>query len=252
MIEPFPVAFLGYVTKIAKARAEHVAPPPIPPEDRKLYEEWQQRQRLNDFAGRCRYDSANGAMPAPSNHRVIFFGDSITELWGAGAPDLFKEDIWDRGIGGQSTTQMLARFRADVIDLHPQVVHILGGTNDIAGNTGPTTLAWVEANIESMVELAQAHHIRVVIGAVPPASHFDWMPSVKPADTIVMLNHWLADYAKRQGLIFVDYHTPLDDAHGGFREELSDDGVHPNRAGYSIMTPLALKAIEAARAQRIR
>lgn len=248
-VEPIPPAVIAFVAETAKAKAERRPAPVAPPEGVKLYNDWQQRQLLADFGGLCRYHRANATLAPASDHRAVFFGDSITELWGMTMPDLFKDDRVNRGISGQTTMQMVDRFRADVVDLHPKVVHIIAGTNDIAGNTGPTTLAWVEGNIATMVELAQAHHIRVVLGAVPPAAKFDWRPELTPAATVIAYNRWLADYAHQKGLVFVDYHAALDDGHGGIRAGLSDDGVHPTPAGYALMRPLALKAIAQAEAR---
>lgn len=176
-------------------------------------------------------------------NRVLFFGDSITELWRLDTPDFFTDDIIDRGISGQTTQQMLVRFRADVIDVKPVTVHIMAGTNDIAGNTGPTSLPWIEANIETMVEMAQAHGIKVILGAIPPAARFAWRPDLTPAATIVAYNLWLRDYATRKRLAFIDYYRLLDDGHGGFTARFSADGVHPNAAGYKLMTGLARVAI---------
>jgi len=245
-LEPMPAGVMAYLAKAAAARTQH-QPAPTPPADQlEAYNDWQQRQLVNDFAGHCRYATANAGLPAASDHRVVFFGDSITELWRSSVPELFQNDIVGRGVSGQTTPQMLDRFRADVIDLHPQLVHILAGVNDIAGNTGPTRLDWIEGNIESMVELAQAHHIRVVIAAALPASQFSWRAGLAPAEIIRAYDDWLADLARRKGLVYVDYYTPLDDGHGGMKPGLSSDGVHPTPAGYAIMTPLAREAIEKA------
>ncbi len=141
---------------------------------------------------------------------------------------------------------MLLRFRQDVIDLHPAVVHILAGTNDIAGNTGPTTLAAIEGNIQSMVELARAHRIRVILATLTPVARYPWQPSVQPVASIRALNDWIKAYAKQNGLTLVDYFSPLDDGHGGFIANLAIDGVHPNRQGYAVMDKLARKAISQA------
>lgn len=248
-VEPIPADVIAFAAATARAKAEH-RPAPVPPaEGLKRYNEWQQRQLLTDFGGLCRYRAANATLTRAGDHRVVFFGDSITELWGVSGADLFKDDVLNRGISGQTTMQMLDRYREDVIALHPKVVHIIAGTNDIAGNTGPTTLAWVEQNIETMVEMAQAHHIRVVLGAIPPAARFGWRPQLTPAATIVAYDHWLADYARRNNLEFVDYHAALDDGNGAIRAGLSEDGVHPTPAGYALMRPLAVKAIAKALAK---
>lgn len=231
-----PVSVATYLAKrsAAKANGTPLAPPTT--ETLKLYSDWQKVLRDDDFPGLCRYAAANAALPAASDHRIVFFGDSITELWGLNVPALFAGDVVNRGISGQTTEQMLGRFRADVIALHPRVVHILAGTNDIAGNSGPSTARWIEDNIETMVELAQAHGIRVVLAAVPPAARFGWKPALRPAAAIATYNRWLADYAARRHLVFVDYYAMLDDGHGAFGARLSEDGVHPNAAGYALMT----------------
>lgn len=207
---------------------------------------WEAQRRRYDFGGLCRYRMANAKLAQPGARRVVFMGDSITEAWRNGDPDLFTHEVIDRGISGQTTPQMLLRFRADVIDLHPAVVHILAGTNDIAGNTGPTSLEAIEGNIQSMVELARAHHIRVILASLTPAARYPWRADIEPVDTIRALNAWIKAYAKQQGLVYVDYFTPLDDGHGGFTAALTIDGVHPDAAGYAVMDKLARRAIEQA------
>jgi lysophospholipase L1-like esterase len=202
------------------------------------YNSWMTAWRALDWGQRCRYWRENADLPPPSRARVVFLGDSITEAWKASDPGLFRHDILDRGIGGQMTAQMLVRFRTDVIELRPRVVHILAGTNDIAGNTGPTSLAFIEGNIKSMVEQAQCHHIQVMLASIPPAARIPWSPRVSPTENIVAINMWLRDYAKRQRIVFVDYYAVLSDGRGAFKTSLSDDGVHPNAAGYIAMGPL--------------
>jgi lysophospholipase L1-like esterase len=242
-LEPVPSVVAAFMVRYAKAKAEH-QPPPVPtPEGLEIYNRWQERRLLQDFAGLCRYQGANAALPPATDRRVVFFGDSITELWGSTDPSLFSGDVIDRGVSGQTTAQMVGRFRADVVDLHPGVVHIIAGTNDIAGNTGPTSLDRIEANIQTVVELARAHHIRVVLGSVPPAARFDWRPSIMPIDSIRALNAWLQAYARREGLVYVDYYSALDDGRHGFKAALSEDGVHPNPAGYAVMRRLAEPAL---------
>jgi lysophospholipase L1-like esterase len=165
-------------------------------------------------------------------------GDSITENWALADPQFFARGIVNRGISGQTTPQMLVRFRADVIDLKPQVVHIMAGTNDVAGNTGPTTAQDVKNNIVSMVELARANAIRVVLGSIPPAAAFKWRPEVDPVPQIDALNTWLREYAAQNRLEYIDYHAALAGPSGELRAELGNDGVHPNRDGYRIMRTL--------------
>jgi lysophospholipase L1-like esterase len=208
----------------------------------------QEEERLHsDWAGLCRYRVENAALHRPTAPRVIFFGDSITEFWKAAHPEFFGERYIDRGVSGQTTGQMLVRFRQDVIALKPAVVHILAGTNDIAGNAGPTTLEAIENNIASMVDLAVANGIHVVMGSVPPAGAFLGHPTVlEPAQSIVDLNEWLRRFARERNLIYVDYHEPLADERDAMKQTFSNDGVHPNRDGYSVMEPLARHAIDQA------
>ena len=208
-----------------------------------------QAKLRNDWADLSRYRDANAALGAPraGEERVVFMGNSITEgfapLFGALFP---AKPYIGRGISGQTTPQMLVRFRQDVIALQPKVVVILAGTNDIAGNTGATTLEAIEANISSMVELAQANGIRVVISSVLPAHDYPWRPGLEPAPKIVALNAWLRDYAAKRGAVYLDYHSAMADERQGLRREYSDDGVHPNAAGYRAMAPLVEAAIERA------
>jgi lysophospholipase L1-like esterase len=200
-----------------------------------------------DWASLCRYRSENAALRRPTAPRVVFMGDSVTELWKVAHPDFFGENYLDRGVSGQTTGQMLVRFRQDVIALKPSVVHILAGTNDFAGNGGPTTLEAIKNNIASMVDLALANDIRVVVGSVPPAGAFPWRPTVlDPAQHIVDMNEWLRRFAKEKNLIYVDYHEPLADERDAMKQTFSNDGVHPNRDGYAVMEPLARHAIELA------
>lgn len=196
------------------------------------------RQRAEDWADLCRYRAADAAL---THHpRLVLMGDSITDFWRQGDPALFASGaVADRGISGQTTPQMLVRFWPDVIALQPRVVQILAGTNDIAGNTGPTTEQDFKDNIMAMVELARAHHIRVLLGSIPPAVSFWWAsPRYRPAAQIRRLNSWLRGYARAHGLGFIDYYARLSTPAGAFRPELSNDGVHPNRAGYQVMTGL--------------
>lgn len=203
-----------------------------------------------DWAGLGRYAAANAALaaPAPGERRIVFMGDSITEGWSRGAPDGPFADPANvnRGISGQTTPQMLVRFRSDVIALRPSAVVILAGTNDIAGNTGPATLDVIEGHIASMAELARAHGIRVVLCALVPASAYYWNPALRPAAPIVALNARLRALAEREGHAYVDLHTPMADAQGGLRRELGEDGVHPNAAGYALMKPLVEQGIRRA------
>jgi acyl-CoA thioesterase I len=216
---------------------------------------WQKHDHdlLFDFGNMDHYKAANAELTAPAagEQRVIFMGDSITEGWKIDGPkSVFPgKPYFNRGISGQTTPQMLVRFRQDVIDLKPKVVVMLAGTNDLAGNTGPMTLEQTEGNLASMAELAAQNGIRVVMCSVTPAFDFPWQPGLEPAPKIVALNKWIKDYATRKGYVFVDYYSALADARGGLPPNLSHDGVHPNPAGYAIMTPLVetgiAKALEA-------
>ena len=196
------------------------------------------QQRARDWADLCRYRAANAALTRPP--RVVLMGDSITDFWRQGDPALFASGtVADRGISGQTSPQTLVRFWPDVIALRPRVVQILAGTNDIAGNTGSTTEQAFERNIMAMVELAQTHHIRVLLGSIPPAVSFWWASSrYRPAEEIRRLNDWLRHYARANRLGFIDYYAHLSTPSGAFRPDLSNDGVHPNAAGYRVMTGL--------------
>jgi lysophospholipase L1-like esterase len=192
-----------------------------------------------DWAELCRYREANKSLLASGESpRVVFIGDSITEGWAVADPELFARGVVNRGISGQTTPQMLVRFRADVIALKPQMVHILAGTNDIAGNTGPTTAQDVKNNIVSMVELARANGIRVALGSIPPAARFKWRPQVDPVPHIKALNTWLRDYATQNRLEYIDYYAALAGTSGELKREFGDDGVHPNKDGYRVMRRL--------------
>lgn len=194
--------------------------------------------------GRYRADNAALGAPRAGERRVVFMGNSITEGFAPHFATMFPGRPYvGRGISGQTTPQMLVRFRQDVVALAPAVVVILAGTNDIAGNTGPATLEMIQDNIASMADFAKANGIRVVLASVLPASAFPWRPELRPAQQIVALNAWLESHAAENGFIYLDYHTAMADEAQGLRAELSDDGVHPNVAGYRIMAPLAERAI---------
>lgn len=206
-----------------------------------------------DWANLNRYKAANEKLNPPSSNeqRVVFMGNSITEAWVSNSPRFFKDNAYiGRGISGQTTPQMLVRFRADVIDLQPKVVVILAGTNDIAGNTGPMTLEMIFGNIKSMAELARANGIAVVLSSVLPVYDYPWKPGLKPAQKIVKLNAMIKAYAKAQGMVYLDYFTPMADSRDGLKKSLGDDGVHPNKAGYEMMEPLVKKAITRALTER--
>ncbi len=214
------------------------------PRDGAEWQRWNRHVMLRDFGQHCRYAADNAALKARGAPvRVVFMGDSITDNWINLDPGMFEGGLVDRGISGQTTPQMLVRFRADVIALKPQAVHIMAGTNDIAGNTGATTLERVQGNIATMAELARAHGIKVILGAIPPAGAFAWAKDKQPVAPIRAMNAWLRDYARANGHVFVDYQTAMATPDGAMKPGLSSDGVHPTAAGYAVMRPLALDAI---------
>ena len=213
---------------------------------------------LGDWPRLGRYAAANAALSAPARgeNRVVFFGDSITDNWSkAGFGGFFSGKPYiNRGIGSQTTSQMLVRFRADVVAAQPRVVVILAGTNDVSGNTGPTTPEAIESNLAGMTEIAQANRIAVVLASLLPTTDdkraSDGSPIVRskerPPEELLALNRWIAQYARAKRAIYLDYHSALVDGEGRFKESLTDDGLHPNAAGYALMAPLAEKAIAAA------
>jgi lysophospholipase L1-like esterase len=219
-----------------------ITPPVLSPEEREARIKAHQEQMANDWANLKRYRDANTAIATAP--QVVFMGDSITELW-AQKPAVFfpGKPYLSRGIGGQTTPQMVLRFQQDVVDLKPRVVVINGGTNDIAGNTGPSTLKMIEDNLKSMTEIAQANGIRVVLTSITPAFDYPWRKGLEPAEKIMAVNKWMQDFCQSKNCVYADYFTPLADAKHGMREGLSVDGVHPTEAGYRIMSPVAEQAI---------
>jgi len=206
---------------------------------------------MNDYGNLGRYREANAklAAPASNENRVVFMGDSITDIWHLDKSFPGKPYV-NRGIGGQTTPQMLIRFRPDVIALAPMVVVILAGTNDISGNTGPMTLGEIEANLETMTEIARLHNMRVVLSSVLPVNNYTERSKLffplRPPDQILELNRWIKDYAARNNCIYLDYFSAMIDDKGLLQRDLSEDGLHPNDKGYAIMAPLAQKAIDQA------
>ena len=183
-------------------------------------------------------------LPRTNEDRVVFIGNSITEGWKNHLPEFFDNPNYiNRGISGQTTPQMLIRFRQDVLKLYPKVVVILAGTNDIAGNTGPSTLEMIENNIYSMAELAKHHNVEVVLCSVLPVYNYPWQTGLEPAKKIIELNRRIKKYADTYGFVYADYFTPMVDERNGLKDEYSDDGVHPTRIGYEVMAPIAKKAI---------
>ncbi len=213
------------------------------------------QKTLHDWPNLARYHDANASVkpPAKNETRVVFMGDSITDNWQQPQYGGFfpGKPYIDRGISGQTTPQMLIRFRPDVIALQPKVVVILAGTNDIAGNTGPMTLEQIEANFESMSELAHANKIRVVLASVMPVSNYGHdrdgksidVRDRRPPEKILELNKWIKQYAATHGDIYLDYFSAMVDDKGLLKADLSEDGLHPNAKGYTVITPLAESAI---------
>jgi lysophospholipase L1-like esterase len=202
----------------------------------------------DDFGELARYRDADAALgpPAAGENRVVFIGDSITDYWKLA--DYFPgKPYLNRGIDGQTTPQMLVRFRQDVLDLDPRVLVVLAGTNDVAGVTGATRDQDIEANYASMAELARLHHIRVIFSSLLPVNNYteDAKESfaLRPQQRILALNRWLKDYCAKNKLVYLDYFSALVDDKGMLKRDLSDEGLHPNAAGYKIMAPLAEKAI---------
>ena len=203
---------------------------------------------MNDYGQLARYRDANAELkpPAPGENRIVFFGDSITDGWKLA--DYFPGKPYvNRGISGQTTPQMLVRFREDVIDLQPKAVVILAGTNDIAGNTGPMTVEQIEENYSSLAELAAANQVKIIFSSVLPVNNYtpeaqEFFADRSPAK-ILELNHWLKNYCVAHGCIYLDYFSAMVDDKGLLKKELADDGLHPNVAGYKVMAPLAEAAV---------
>jgi lysophospholipase L1-like esterase len=229
-------AVVNRQTPDAKVAAAYAAAAP----DRARVDAWRSK---NDFADLCRYRMEDERVAKAGSARVVFLGDSITELWRAADPEFFNDRMVNRGISGQTSSQLLLRFEQDVVALHPKAVHILVGTNDVAGNNGPERADDLKNNLIAMVALARANHIRVVLAAIPPAGVIPWRNSIHPAAQIRELNAWMAAYAKAQGAGFVDYGKVLDDGSGAMKTALSGDGVHPLKPGYALMRPMAEAAV---------
>lgn len=202
--------------------------------------------QAQDWPSLNKYQNENANLKpiAPGDKRIVFMGDSITEFWSVTDSEYFAGKPYvNRGISGQTTPQMLIRFRADVIALKPAIVVILAGINDIAGNTGPATLDMIANNIFSMAELAKANHIKVILCSVLPAYNFSWKPNQNPAEKVVALNKMIKNYADANGILYLDYFSTMKDERNGLKTAYSEDGVHPNKLGYQVMAPLAEKAI---------
>jgi lysophospholipase L1-like esterase len=198
-----------------------------------------------DWPNLSKYKNANTQLDSlETNYRIVFMGNSITELWTTISPSFFdNKNYVNRGISGQTTPQMLIRFRQDVINLNPFAVVILAGINDIAQNTGPSTIQMIKNNIISMIELANSNKIHVILCSVLPAEKFPWFPEILPAQKVVDLNKELIEYADKNNILYVDYFSLMVNETMGMKKELTNDGVHPNKKGYLIMEKTLLKAI---------
>jgi lysophospholipase L1-like esterase len=244
-LQTLPLVLLLAVSGLS----QQPAPPLTPDQALQKYRDSKAATLRDDFGELARYRAANAALPPPAatENRVVFFGDSITDLWHLDEYFPGRPYI-NRGIGGQTTPQMLIRFRQDVIDLHPKVVIILAGTNDIAGNTGPMRIEDIEANYASMAELARANNIRVVFSSVLPVHNYTLrsqnMFAGRSPEKILELNRWLKTcVAAHPDCLYLDYFSAMVDDKGLLKRDLAEDGLHPNAAGYKIMVPLAEAAI---------
>jgi lysophospholipase L1-like esterase len=244
--------FVIYALAISAMSQQAAQPPSIPSTGFPGLDQYRASRiavYTDDFGQLERYRAADAALPAPAagENRVVFFGDSITDIWHLDQYFPGKPYV-NRGIGGQTTPQMLVRFRQDVIDLHPKVIIILAGTNDIAGNTGPMRLEDIEANYASIAELARAHEISLIYSSVLPVHDYtprshDFFAQRSP-EKILALNRWLKNYCAANGCLYLDYFSALVDDKGLMKKDLADDGLHPNAAGFKVMAPLAEAAIE--------
>ena len=197
-----------------------------------------------DWPNLGHYRDSNAAITAPP--RAVFIGDSLTEAWPHVDPELFSNGIVGRGIGGQTSPQILLRFMADVVALGPRVVHILCGCNDIAGNTGPTTFGDYQNNVLAMLTLADAHGLRVILGNYADYDQFAWAPDVDARPWIRRMNGWIEDIARTRGHVLADYRTAFGAMDDARKAAIMPDGVHPNVAGYALMRPVALRALDQA------
>lgn len=205
-----------------------------------------------DWPNLAQFQEANTALEAPADNedRVVFMGNSITIGWIKSRPEFFEGKPWiNRGISGQTTPQMLVRFRQDVIDLKPKVVVILAGTNDIAGNTGPSTIPMIMDNIKGMAEMAHANNIKVILSTTLPAYDYPWKPGLEPAPKIIELNKLIRTYCDDMGHIYLDYFSAMADERDGLPKKYANDEVHPTKEGYAVMEPLVENAIAKALSQ---
>lgn len=240
---PFEQAVLEFVLrsgppdKALLARVSHA-------DDRAAFTAAGVEQRARDWPFLGLYRGENEVVRRQGRPKVVFIGNSITEIWCYGDPDLFTNGIVGRGISGQTTPQTLVRFYPDVVALKPAAVHILCGSNDIAGNTGATTPQDYKNNMLAMLDIAQFNGIKVMLGSITPAAGFSDSPQVNAIARIAELNEWLRDTAKERGVVFIDYFSALVADDRSLAPQYSNDGLHPNKAGYDVMRPLAMAAIE--------
>jgi lysophospholipase L1-like esterase len=240
------IGLAGCVVLVAVGTFAQTGITPAPPAPAELAARVLSQERLLlDWANLARYRPQNAQLgpPASGEPRVVFMGDSITDGWGRSAPFFPGKPYVNRGISGQTTPQMLLRFRQDVVALKPAAVVILAGTNDIAGNTGPSTPEMIHDNFMSMVEIAKANGIAVVLASILPASDYPWKPGLDPGPKIAAVNTWMKAYAAKNDAVYLDYYSAMVNDRLGLSPELATDGVHPTPAGYAIMAPLAEKAI---------
>lgn len=199
-----------------------------------------------DWPNLAEFQEVNATIEAPKKgeNRVVFMGNSITIGWINARPEFFEGKPWiNRGIGGQTTPQMLVRFRQDVIDLRPKVVVVLAGTNDIAGNTGPSTIPMIMDNIKGMAEMAHANGIKVILSSTLPAYDYPWRPGLEPATKIIELNKMIKSYCNKNGHVYLDYFSAMVDERNGLPKKYAEDEVHPTIEGYKVMEPLVEEAI---------
>jgi lysophospholipase L1-like esterase len=239
-------------TTVTDAEGKPIAADPLlllPPDSLVPVEVKRLQGVLGDYAGLQRYHDVNATLPAPEHGRVVFFGDSITDAWGRGAnpvPFFPGKPYYNRGIGGQTTPQMLIRFQQDVVELKPAAVIILAGTNDIAGNTGLEAMEQIQENIRSMSAIADVNHIKVILSSVLPVDEYAWRHGLEPANKVRAINQWMQQFCKEHGYTYVDYYTALATEAGAMKPGTSKDGVHPTAEGYAIMAPLAQAGIDKA------
>jgi lysophospholipase L1-like esterase len=240
---PFEQAILEFVLRSGPPDVELMARV-MDPVGRTTYTEAEVEQRARDWPFLGLYRGENEAVRKEGKPKVVFIGDSITEIWRYGDPALFTHGIVGRGISGQTTPQTLIRFYPDVVALKPTAVHILCGGNDIAGNTGSTTPQDYKNNIMAMLDIAQVNGIKVMIGSITPSAGFSHRPEVKPIARIAELNDWLRQIAQERGAVFIDYFSALAAEDRSLPPRYTNDGLHPNKAGYEVMRPLVTAAIE--------